>query len=178
MDWLLLHRLVELTPYLSWAFVGPTTMSIANPQERQARDAVIRHPRAHFAGKQPYGALVSFARSFDVAVLPYKRREPTYSGSSTRFYEHLAACRPILATRGLEELTRKEPLLCLFDTAEQAADALQHLYSGGFNDGLFESRWHSSQTATWQNRAQTVQRALAHRLLPDLSANPRSCVFS
>ena len=35
--------------------------------------------------------LAAYARAFDVAVLPYRRVEPTYSGSSTRFYEHLAA---------------------------------------------------------------------------------------
>jgi hypothetical protein len=170
MDWLFLHRLIELTPYLTWVFVGPTTMPIANQRERQERDAVIRHRNTHFIGKQPYGALASYARAFDVAVLPYKRCEPTYSGSSTRFYEHLAACRPMLATRGLEELTRKEPLLSLVDTAEQAADVLHHLHSTGFKDGLFEMRWRASQTATWQTRANSVREALAQRLSLNRSA--------
>ncbi len=169
MDWLLLERLIDLTPALSWVFVGPTTMAMVDPDARRARAAVMHHPNAHFIGKQPYGALASYARAFDVAVLPYKRCEPTYSGSSTRFYEHLVACRPMIATRGLEELTRKEPLLRLVDTAEQAAEALHQLHSVAFNDGLAEDRWRAGESATWQTRAKSVQSALAERLAPDVS---------
>ncbi len=164
MDWLFLERLIDLTPSLAWVFVGPTTMAMVDPNARRARAAVMQHPNAHFIGKQPYGALASYARAFDVAVLPYKRCEPTYSGSSTRFYEHLVACRPMIATRGLEELTRKEPLLRLVDTAEQAAEALHQLHLVSFNDGLVEERWRASQSATWQTRALAVQSALAERI--------------
>ena len=164
MDWLLLKRAVHLTPWLSWVFVGPTSMHIADPRARSARNAVIHRPNAHFIGRQPYGDLAAYARAFDVAVLPYKRCEPTYSGSSTRFYEHLAACRPMIATRGLEELSRKPPLLRLIDTAEQLASALQDLHSLDYDDGLLATRWQASQQGTWQVRAQTVQDALSERL--------------
>ena len=46
---------------------------------------------------------------FDVAILPYRFGEPNYSGSATRFYEHLAACRPMLATPNVAELQTKQP---------------------------------------------------------------------
>jgi len=166
MDWLLIEQLIERTPWLSWVFVGPTSMHIVDPVARHARAAMMQHPNARFIGAQPYGALAGFARTFDVAVLPYRYCEPTYSGSSTRFYEHLAACRPIIATRGLEELTHKEPLLTLVDTAEEGAIALESLQQAGFDDGLTELRWRVSRRATWQYRAGAVQRALAHRLPP------------
>ena len=164
MDWLMLEGLVDQTPYLSWVFVGPTTMHIADGAARQAREAVMAHPRTHFVPRQPYGALASFARSFDVAVLPYRRCEPTYSGSSTRFYEHLAACRPMVATPGLEELTRKVPLLTLVETADQAASALRKLYEQNFDDGLMHARWEASRQGTWQTRAQSLREALAEHL--------------
>ena len=126
----------------------------------------MNHPNGHFVGPQPYGSLAAFARSFDVAILPYLRCEPTYSGSSTRFYEHLAACRPMLATRGLEELTRKPPLLRLIETPEQAAQALEELVSQHFDDGFLELRWRTSQRETWQDRARLVQSSLAACLEP------------
>ena len=165
MDWLLLRELVERTPWLAWVFVGPTAMDIPQRPARRARQAVMRLPNVLFAGRQPYGALAQYARAFDVAVLPYRRCEPTYSGSSTRFYEHLAACRPMLATRGLEELSHKEPLLQLFDTAEQGIAALERLRQQNFDDGRLEQRWRASQDGTWQARAAALQQALAERLL-------------
>ena len=164
MDWLLLERLVQLTPWLTWIFVGPITMEIADGRARRARQALMANPQARFMGKQPYGALAAFARSFDVAILPYRRCEPTYSGSSTRFYEHLAACRPMIATRGLEELNHKTPLLTLVDTAEEAAAALSDLRAKNFHDGLLELRWQVSSQNTWQSRAHSMQQALAERL--------------
>ena len=107
MDWLLLRETIQQTPWLAWVFVGPTSMHIADRPQRLARQDVMSNPNAHFVGRQAYGDLAAYARSFEVAVLPYRRCEPTYSGSSTRFYEHLAACRPMIATPGLEELTQK-----------------------------------------------------------------------
>jgi hypothetical protein len=164
MDWILLERVIRLVPELAWVFVGPTSMSMPDREARRARDSVIQHPNAHFVGKQPYGALASFARCFSVAMLPYRRCEPTYSGSSTRFYEHLAACRPMIATRGLEELNHKPPLLTLVDTAEEAAEALEQLRAKNFDDGLAELRWKASLEGTWQKRAATVQLTLAAKL--------------
>ena len=165
MDWVLLDAVIQQTPWLRWVFVGPTAMDIADPVQRNARTAVQQRENTYFVGKKPYGELADYARSFHVAVLPYRKCEPTYSGSSTRFYEHLAACRPMLATRGFEELLRKEPLLTLIDTTEEAVDALKHLRACGFDDGVAERRWRASQTSTWEARAETMQEALEARLV-------------
>jgi hypothetical protein len=96
----------------------------------------------------------------DAAILPYRRKEPTYSGSSTRFYEHLAATRPILATRGFEELTRKEPLLRLADSPEEMIEALEDLRRVGFSDGLEQQRLQASWNETWDARAGAIRSAL------------------
>lgn len=164
MDWLLIEQVIHATPWLSWVFVGPTTMDIVDPLHRAARAALLTQPRVHFVGRQPYGDLASFARSFDVAILPYRRCEPTYSGSSTRFYEHLAACRPMIATRGLQELEHKTDLLCLVDDAAGAIAALEGLRSKDFDDGLVQRRWQQSLESTWQARAAAVVSALDARL--------------
>ncbi len=163
MDWLLIEEVVNALPRLSWAFVGPTTMAIPDPRQNAARSRVMHHPRSHFVGKQPYGDLAAFARSFDVAVLPYLRCEPTYSGSSTRFYEHLCACRVMVATDGLEELVRKQPLLYLTPNAQKMIETLRDLDQQNFDDGLTETRWLASHQATWQTRAAAMMDALQQR---------------
>ena len=150
-DWLLLEKVVEATPWLTWIFVGPTE-AIRDRALQAARGRVMAMKSALFLGSKPYGELQAFARGFDVAVLPYLKAEPTYSGSSTRFYEHLAACRPMLATRGFAELLEKPPLLELVDTPEEMVSGLDRLRGVGFRDGLETARWEASRTGTWENR--------------------------
>jgi hypothetical protein len=135
-------------------------MRIPEPDLRAARGRVLRLPNVRPVGLKTYGDLAAYARCFDVAVLPYRRCEPTYSGSSTRFYEHLAACRPMISTRGFEELLHKEPLLRLVDSAQHAKAVLLDLQSKGFDDGLAAMRWEASRHGTWQARAASVQQQL------------------
>ena len=125
LDWQFLREAVDRTPEFSWAFIGPTDMDIAATAMRAARqDLIARGGRIRFTGAKPYGALAQYARSCDVAVMPYLKSEVTFACSATRFYEHLAAGRPMLATLAVDELLGKEPLLKLVNTAAQAAEEL------------------------------------------------------
>ncbi len=163
-DWVLLEQVVERTPWLSWLFVGPTSASISDRSHSLARTRLLRAGgRVRFVGPIPYSELKTYARGFDVAVLPYSKREPTYSGSSTRFYEHLAACRPILATDGVEELLHKEPLLRILRAPAQWIRALEALRDGQFQDGVEALRWQQSQKETLGVRAKCLRDAMAAR---------------
>jgi len=161
MDWLLIEEVVARTPWLSWVFVGPTEMEISDTRQRDARQRLKQFGgRIRFVGAKPYSQLQDYARAMDVAVLPYRKSEPTYSGSPTRFYEHLAAGRPIIATRGFAELLKKEPLLQLVDTAGEMTLALEGLRAKDFRDGQETLRWNTSQTETWEERAAMMRKAL------------------
>ena len=161
LDWPLLWTMIRSAPEFCWLMVGPVGDDVLDPVERTARAEVLQMgDRVRFVGRKPYGELASYARSLDVAVLPYRLREPTYSGSSTRFYEHLAATRPILSTRGFEELLHKPPLLQLFSTAEEGVHALRELHTCGFNDGQIDARWRASREGTWDRRAAAMYRAI------------------
>jgi glycosyltransferase involved in cell wall biosynthesis len=161
-DWLLLQDAIAATPWLHWLFVGPARGSIPVPAAERARKRVLcEMPNVLALGPRPYGTRVSYARALDVAVLPYQAGEPTFSGSSARFYDHLAACRPILATRAVEELLHKEPLLRLVDSADDLVAALDSLRSRDFDDGLQELRWKASRSETWEARARQMRIRLA-----------------
>lgn len=164
LNWCLLREAVDRTSDFSWAFVGPTDMEVPEPRQQEARQYLLAHRRnVRFTGPKPYGQLQEYARALDVAVLPYRRKEPTFSGSSTRFYEHLSACRPMIATRGFEELLRKEPLVKLVDNADQLVQTLTALKAVSFSDGWEDARWKASQEGTWQVRAAMVIAALQKR---------------
>ena len=174
MDWLLIRDLVARTPLFSWVFVGPISMAISDARHSAAREEMARMGgRVRFVGSKPYGQLQAYARCFDVAVLPYICKEPTYSGSSTRFYEHLAACRPMISTRGFEELLHKEPLLQLTDTAAEAANAMERLRLANFVDGYESERWRESRKGTWEARADAVLSSLQMKPKPELEASLR-----
>jgi glycosyltransferase involved in cell wall biosynthesis len=171
MDWLLLEEVVARTPWLSWVFVGPTEMEIADTCQRDARHRLKQFGgRIRFVGAKPYSQLQDYARAVDVAVLPYRKSEPTYSGSSTRFYEHLAAGRPIIATRGFAELLKKEPLLRLVDTPEEMTLALEELRAADFRDSQETLRWNTSLTETWEDRASIMRAALRKQIARDREA--------
>ncbi len=167
-DWVLLRGAIEQTPWLQWVFVGPVSKPLGDREQERAR-AWVRE-RGRFVGARPYGELQRYARSFDVAVLPYRKKEPTYSGSSTRFYEHLPAGRPMVATRGFAELLEKGPLLKLVDTPEQAAAVMDDLRTTGFRDGLEVARWKASQEGTWQERARMLRRSIGDAVAVEASA--------
>lgn len=170
-DWLLLTEVIKQAAWLSWALVGPTNLPIADKNQNAARQALAqRGGRVRFVPAKAYGDLKYYARSFDVAILPYRKIEPTYSGSSTRFYEHLAACRPMIATRGVEELLNKESLLHLVNTSEEMAAALQSLRQAGFIDGAEAPRWRASQDETWDARALLMMRHLSQAVMRDMEA--------
>lgn len=164
-DWLLLQQVVASCPAYSWVFVGPTDMPVPDHDHEQARMKLQQSMgRVRFVGSKPYHELADYARSFDAAVLPYRKIEPTYSGSSTRFYEHQAACRPMLATHGFAELLTKEPLVHLVENAEVMIDQLHQLALQGFVDGQENNRWQASHADTWTARASSMRQALADRL--------------
>jgi glycosyltransferase involved in cell wall biosynthesis len=139
-------------------------MSVPEPEQARARASLLaQQGRGRFTGYKPYGHLRDYARAFDVAILPYRKREPTFSGSSTRFYEHLATCRPMLATRGFEELLHKEPLLTLTDSTEEMVKALESLNAARFGDGFEDARWKASHSETWEARASAMKEAINQR---------------
>jgi glycosyltransferase involved in cell wall biosynthesis len=162
LDWVLIRRAVEATPWLSWVFVGPYSMPAGGREQHLARSELLRRNggQVFFTGSRPIAELKLYARSFDVAVLPYRKAEPTYSGSSTRFYEHLAATRPMVATDGFAELLSKEPLLRIVRSPRELVAALEDLRAQGFRDGWEEQRWRASREATWECRAGLIAKAL------------------
>ncbi len=153
-DWPLLEAVVGETWWLHWVFVGPTEMRCASDaHERIRRRLMETGGRVHFLGWQPPARLNGFARACDVAVLPYMKREPTYSGSSTRSYEHFAAGRPILASEGFAELLQRQPLVKVCRSAEEMIFVLQSLKQSSFRDGYETERWRLAKESTWNHRA-------------------------
>ena len=140
-------------------------MPVRDEAQRQARRRLLnRGGRIRFVGKKPYDQLLRYARGLDFGIIPYSKAEPTSFGSSTRLYDHLASCRPILTNRNVPIPATVEPLVHLFNSADEASALIEALRGRSFDDGAVTARWVRSQTETWQHRAFAVFRALENRV--------------
>ena len=165
-DWRLLAQVAKQTTWLSWVFVGPV-QPLGDSDQAKARVWFLHGAaRTRFVGPVEYPDLSGFARACDVAILPYLRSEATSHASPTRYYQHLAAGRPILATDAVDELLDKTPLVRICRSAKEMADALGSLHKQGFCDGFERRRWEQAQGETWEARAEQFLRVLTGTLGP------------
>lgn len=163
-DWVLLSDVIDRSGEISWLFVGPTSMSIQDEAQRRARQRLMEGGgRIRFVGRKPYEELFRYARGLDFGIIPYSKATSTSYGSSTRLYDHLASCRPILTNRNVPVSPALEPFVHFFNTSAEAVTMIQQLHGRRFDDGAATSRWKRSQTETWQHRAFTIFRALERR---------------
>jgi hypothetical protein len=73
----------------------------------------------------------------------------------------------MIATRGVDELLDKAPLVRLVDTASEMVASLERLRDGGFHDGYEGHRWLASRNETIEARVASMRAALSARgLLP------------
>lgn len=70
--------------------VGPTAK--VRPEE------LPRHPRLHWLGRQDYSRLPSFAKGFDVCLMPFALNEATEFINPTKALEYLSAGRPVVSS--------------------------------------------------------------------------------
>lgn len=161
-DWEFVKNVIESTPWLNWVAVGPAVDKCATRKHEKIREMFLHdHTRFFHVGPRPAEALWRYARACDVAVIPYRRAEPTRSGSSTRSYEHFAASRPIVATNGVDELNERSCLVHICDTSQAMITVLNSLKSAKFVDGVEMARWLFAKENTWVERAKSMTDRLA-----------------
>lgn len=86
----LLEKLADEHPEWSLIMVGP----IAKIEE----SALPERPNIHYLGKQPYEALPSLLKGFDVCLMLFALNEATRHISPTKTLEYMAANKPIVTS--------------------------------------------------------------------------------
>src|SRR5690606_22223352 len=72
-------------------------------------------PNVHLLGPQPYASLPSYLKGFDVAILPSAANDYTRGMFPMKFFEYLAAGRPVVST-ALPSLREFGDIACLAET--------------------------------------------------------------
>ena len=92
-DFDLIAAVADARPDWHWVLIGQ--LGEGQPGTSAAK---LRRPNIHLLGPRPYDALPGYLRGFDVAVLPCPLNAYTRAMSPMKFFEYLAAGRPIVAT--------------------------------------------------------------------------------
>lgn len=90
LDYELIASLADANPKSSVVMVGPWTK--VNPE------TLPKQPNIHWLGARDYSLLPSYARAFDVCLMPFALNEATEFINPTKALEYMATATPIVAT--------------------------------------------------------------------------------
>ena len=153
-------------PEWHWVFVGPLgTADSASLNERLERDNV------HLLGHRPYERLPDYLRGFDVATIPCKLNEYTKSMFPMKFFEYLAAGKPVVTTP-LDALAEYGHACFTAWTADEFCRAVERILAGDpppRDVGEQVSRVH-----TWDKRLDEMMRVLESSWSQDIPRKSRT----
>jgi glycosyltransferase involved in cell wall biosynthesis len=84
----------------------------------------------YFLGEKPYAELPRYVKAFDVCTIPFNQNESTRGTLPMKFFEYLAAGKPVVAT-DLPSLSEFREAYYPVHTAEEFAAALQAALAEG-----------------------------------------------
>jgi len=109
-------------------------------------------PNVEFTGEVPYGELPRYLAEMDVLFIPFKKTPLTDATNPVKFFEIMAAAKPLVSVP-LPELTpyAEQGLVKLVATPEAAAQAIRQALATD-NDQARQQRRAFAQQHTWQAR--------------------------
>lgn len=94
LDLALLEALAATHPQWTFVLIGP----VGEGDPGTDASALRRLPNVHLAGARPYAELPAWLAGVDAAILPLRRNAYTEAMFPMKFFEYLAAGRPVVAT--------------------------------------------------------------------------------
>ncbi len=122
----------------------------------------------HLVGAQPYASLPSWAKAFDVAIIPYRLNRQVANANPLKLREYLATGKPVVSVRNTE-IERFGNLVRIADTREEFLAALE---SALVSDSIDAARARRAAVAdqTWDRRVDAivarVEQGLGQRSTP------------
>jgi glycosyltransferase involved in cell wall biosynthesis len=140
----LVMGVAEKRPDWHWVLVGPP-----GGAEPESITVALQRPNVHFLGHRPYQVLPDYLRGIDVAVLPCKINQYTRSMFPIKFFEYLAAGKPVVAT-SLPALQDYSGSYVRADSVEEFCQAVKMVLSGHRPDEQLCSQL--AERHTWDSR--------------------------
>jgi glycosyltransferase involved in cell wall biosynthesis len=113
----------------------------------------------HLLGQKPYALLPSYAKRFDVAILPFVTNELTLAANPLKLREYLAAGLPLVSS-ALPEAEKLKHALHTGRTPEEFLGHIQRILDSG-RTGPQASISRTMDSETWDEKVEQVSRILA-----------------
>lgn len=123
-DFDLIEQVARQRPEWHWVLVGAFEVA-DGPALLQRFEGL----NLHFLGERPYGDLPAYLRGFDVATLPCLLNQYTRSMFPMKFFEYLAAAKPVVATP-LAALAAYQDLYFVVDTPAALIATVEGILAG------------------------------------------------
>lgn len=94
MDLDLLRNVAQSKPDWSFVLIGP--VGRGDPSTDVFKLQAL--PNVHLLGDRPYAELPRYVKAFDVCLIPFNQNESTRGTLPMKFFEYLAAGKPVVAT--------------------------------------------------------------------------------
>ncbi len=158
LDFDLLQAVARERTQCALVLVGP----VLSGAEAQVR-ALQRLPNVHVLGERPYEAIPAYLHSFDVCLIPFQVNDLTRVVNPVKFYEYMAAARPVVAT-ALPELLPHAHVCMLAADVRSFIAGVDAALSGRDEPAAVQQRLALARANSWTQRVQAVQEALAAAL--------------
>jgi len=142
----LVGELARVRPHWRFLLVGSTYTCDTGPLRGLANVTL--------AGEQPYAELPHWIASMDVLMIPFRRSPLTEATNPVKFYEIMAAGKPLVAVP-LPELVEHGDLVAFAESAEEFAVRLEEQLAQE-REERSQARRAFARTQTWVARAEAL----------------------
>jgi glycosyltransferase involved in cell wall biosynthesis len=115
-----------------------------------------------FVGPQPYRSLPSWAKAFDVAIIPYRLTRQVVHSAPLKLREYLATGKPVVAVP-TPEIERFAGLVQMARGPEQFINEIEKALVND-TDADRARRIEATSTMTWDSRINEVVEVVEHRI--------------
>ena len=157
----LLYSVARSKPNWSFVLIGPVGRGDPSTDVSELRSL----PNVRLLGERPYAELPRYVNAFDVCLIPFKQNESTRGTLPMKFFEYLAAGKPVVATDlpALGEFRGDFYPVC---RAEEFANALEV--------ALTEDAWRAAARSALAQKYSWDARMIAiDKIVTDLLARKR-----
>ena len=113
----------------------------------------------HLLGKKNYSELPNYYRAVDVCIVAFQRTEHIRYSCPTRFYEHLAAGKPVVSTDFPAAREFPEDMVRIAKDKEEFEQLVSESLKPG-QDAFVERRKKLARENSWDGRAEKISQMI------------------
>jgi glycosyltransferase involved in cell wall biosynthesis len=139
----------------SFVFAGPV-------DKEYVPDYIYDVSNIHFIGRIPYQQLPNVLKSFDVAIIPFRRYEDSATVFPMKLFEYLGSGKPLVATDfNLDLKSFTGNLVPYCSSAEEFSGAIQEALNND-TEALRKARIELASQHTWESRAAAIEEIITN----------------